>query len=145
MNPCIERLTRFDNIRIIKLIEIIYYTIISFIITLIFTNILEDDNLFPYAFKKYKYSEFSAFELLKDIIIDLSILAIYLYYLKKLLSCVPSLPVLFSKKYISNKKNEVNIGIALGTGIIIYTSLSTIKDKLKELDIKIKKYIDSII
>ena len=51
MGECIDRLIRFDDIRVMKLIEIIYYTIISFIITLIFTNLIEDDNLFPFAFK----------------------------------------------------------------------------------------------
>ena len=58
---------------------------------------------------------------------------VYLYYLKKFLSCIPSLPGFFSKKYVSNKKSEVTIGISLGTGIIIYTALHSIKDKLKEI------------
>ncbi len=144
MGECIDRLIRFDDIRVMKLIEIIYFTIISFIITLIFTNLIEDDNLFPFAFKKYKYSEFSTFELLKDIIIDLSILAIYLYYLKKLLACIPFILNPLVPKYKSNMKNEISTGIILGLWIVIYTALPTIKDKIKELDVKIKKYIDSI-
>ena len=145
MKTCIERLMRFDNIRIMKLIEIIYYTIISFVITLIFTNLLEDDKLFPFAFQQYKYSGSSAFELLKDIIIDLSILAIYIYYLKKLLSCIPFILNPLVPKYKSDMKNEISTGIILGLWIIIYTALPTIKDKIKELDTRVKKYINSIV
>tara|TARA_B100000161_G_C33375431_1_gene335363 strand:+ start:177 stop:620 length:444 start_codon:yes stop_codon:yes gene_type:complete len=144
MGKCFNRLTRVDSIRLIKLLEIIYYALISFLLTLIITNILENDKLISTVFKKYDYSKVSFQELLKDVIIDISILAVYLYYLKKLLSCIPSLLVHLDKDYVSNKKNEVTIGISLGTGIIIYTSLPTVKDKLKELDIKMKKYINQV-
>mgnify|MGYP001250881412 CR=1 FL=1 len=144
MGKCFDRLTRFDSIRAIKLLEIIYYTLISFLITLIITNFLENDEIISIVFKKYDYSKVSFYELLKDITIDISILVIYLYYLKKLLSCIPSLLVYLDKNYVSNKKNEATIGVSLGTGVIIYTSLSTIKDKLKELDIRIKKYINHV-
>ena len=144
MVKCFDRLTRFDIIRGIKLLEIIYYTLISFIITLIITNFFENDKLISIVFKKYDYSKVSFYELLKDITIDISILVIYLYYLKKLLSCIPSLLVYLDKNYVSNKKNEATIGVSLGTGIIIYTSLPTVKDKLKELDIRIKKYINHV-
>lgn len=139
---CIERLTRFDHIRLIKLIEIIYYTIISLLITIVITNILEADNIIPFIFKTYDYSEVSEYELLKDIIIDLSVLAVYLYYLHKFLSCIPSITKLLSNEYISNKKNEVSIGIGLGSGIILYTSLATVKDKLKEFDLRFKQRLD---
>ena len=139
---CIEKITRLDHIRLFKLIEIIYYTLISMMITLIITNILEEDSIVPYVFKTYDYSEVSGYELLKDIIIDLTILVVYIYYLKKCLSCIPSIMIFLpSGEYISNKKNEAYMGVGLGTGIIIYTSLPTIKDKLKELDIRIKKWL----
>jgi len=145
MGACIDRLIRLDGIRIMKLIEMIYYTLISFIITLTFTNLIEDDNLFPFAFKEYKYSEVSAFELCKDIIIDLSILSIYLYYLKKVLSCMPFILNSLFSKYKSNMKNETSTGIILGVGLVLYTALPTIKDKINELDTRVKKYIDSIL
>lgn len=139
---CIEKITRFDHIRLFKLMEIIYYTLISMMITLIITNILEEDSIVPYVFKTYDYSKVSVYELIKDIIIDLIILVVYTYYLKKCLSCIPSIMMLLpSGNYIPNKKNEAYMGVGLGMGIIIYTSLPTVKDKLKELDIRIKKYL----
>lgn len=143
MQSCIRRLIRFDSIRLVKLIEIIYYTLISFIMTLFITNILESDKIISSVFKEYDYEKVGLYELLKDIIIDVSILSIYLYYLRKFLSCIPSLPSYLNKNYISNKKSEVSTGVFLGTGIIIYTSLPSIKNKLKELDKKIKKCINS--
>ena len=45
MGKCFNRLTRVDSIRLIKLLEIIYYALISFLLTLIITNILENDKL----------------------------------------------------------------------------------------------------
>jgi len=133
MNKCFKRLLRFDDIRLIKLLEIYYYTVISFLLTLTFTQILQNDNLVSFVFKTYDYKKAPILELFIDTLIDLFVLVIYIYYLKKLLSCIPSLPGYFSKKYVSNKKSEVNIGIGLGTGIIIYTALPSIKDKLKEI------------
>jgi len=144
MNSCLERFIRFDDIRIMKLIEIIYYTILSLVITIFTSNILESDSLY-FIFKKYDYEKKDTYLLIKDIIIDVAILTIYLYYLKKLLSCIPFILNPLVPKYKSGMKNEITTGIILGSGIILYTSLTTIKEKLKELNIRVKKYVDSII
>ena len=141
MNPCIERLTRFDDIRIMKLTEIIYYTLISLLLTIFTANLLESDSLY-FIFKKYDYEKEDTYLLIKDIIIDVSILTIYIYYLKKILSCVPFVLNPLVPKYKSGMKNEIATGIILGSGIILYTSLTTIKEKLKVLNIRVKKYID---
>ena len=142
---CFERIIRVDDIRLFKLLEIIYYTIISFIITAIFTNLLENKNLVPFVFKHYDYEKTEISYLLKDIIIDLSIIAVYLYYLKKTLGCIPFIFGNLNKKYISSMKGEVMIGIGLGSGFIFYKSLYTIDGKLKVFNDKLKKYIDSFI
>lgn len=140
INNNIESLLRFDEIRLFKLIEISYYTIISFIITLIFSNIVEDDSILSFIFKTYDYEKEESYNLLKDILIDLIFLSIYLYYLKKTLHCIPFIFKSFSSKYKSSKKNEINIGITLGTGIVLYTSLNTIKQKIDVLDKRIKSF-----
>jgi hypothetical protein len=139
MNKNIRSLLRFDNIRLFKLLEIVYYALISFFVTLLVANILEDDNYMPYIFKNYDYEKASIGKLLLDIIIDLSFLCVFLYYLKKLLSCIPFVLAPLNKKYKASMKGEVLVGIGLGTGIILYTSLFTIKDKLKVLDEKLKR------
>ena len=139
MNKNVESLLRFDIIRLFKLLEIVYYALISFFVTLLVANILEDDNYMPYIFKNYDYEKASIGKLLLDIIIDLSFLCVFLYYLKKLLSCIPFVLSRANKAYKSSMKGEVMVGIGLGTGIILYTSLFTVKDKLKVLDEKLKR------
>ena len=54
---CFERIFRLDSIRLFKLFEIVYYTIISFIITLIVGKLVENDNYMPYIFKTYDYEK----------------------------------------------------------------------------------------
>jgi len=142
---CFDRLIRFDSIRLFKLLEIIYYTIISFIITALFANLLENKNLFPFVFKHYDYEKHEIGYLLKDIIVDLSILTIFIYYLTKFLSCIPFIFSSLNKKYKPSMKGEVTVGIVLGSGIILYKSLYTINDKLKSFNIKLKEYIDNLL
>lgn len=144
-NDCFERLIKLDSIRLFKLLEIIYYTIISFGITIIFANLLENKNLFPYIFKHYDYKKSEMSYLLKDIIIDLSILTVFLYYLKKSLACLPFIFGSLNKKYIPSMKGEVTVGIILGTGIILYKSLYTITDKLRAFNDKLKENIDNLL
>ena len=48
-----KRLVRLDDIRLFKLIEISYYTLISFVLTLITANILENDNYIQCILKYY--------------------------------------------------------------------------------------------
>lgn len=145
MRKDIENLLRFDGIRLFKLLEMSYYTIISFAVTLLFANILENDTYMPYVFKTYDFEKASMAELFSDILIDLVVLVIFLYYLKKALSCFPFILSSLNKQYIPSMKGEVAIGIGFGSGIILYTSLKTIKDKLKALDGKIEKQLTSLV
>jgi hypothetical protein len=146
-NKCVERLIRFDSIRIFKLIEIVYYTILSFIITNIFTTIINNDNILPYVFKKYDNDndEESNIVLIKDIFIDLIFLSLFIYYLKKILSCIPFIFAPLNKDYKPSMKGEVYIGIGLGSSLVLYNSLySSIESKLLLFNKRIDKFIDNL-
>lgn len=134
---CFKRIFRSDSIRLFKLFEIIYYTIISFIITLIVGNLVENDNYMPYIFKKYDYEKVDKWTLLKDILIDLAFFSIFLYYLNKTLKCIPFILSSLNKKYIPSMKGEMITGVGIGSGIVLYTSLPTIKDKINAFNSKI--------
>ena len=67
----IESLFRFDSIRLFKLLEISYYSIISFSICLLFGNYLENDKLMPYIFKSYDYDKVSISKIFVDICKDI--------------------------------------------------------------------------
>ena len=136
-----ESLFRLDSIRVFKLFEIVYYTIISFIISLFIGNILEDDKIVPYIFKTYDYEEVSIPKLLIDLLIDIVIFVIILYYIKKALHYIPFIFAPLNKKYKPSLKGEVDRGIQLGSGLILFTALSTIKNKIEALNKKIKKII----
>ena len=141
-NRPIENLLKLDDIRVFKLLEIIYYTIIAFTITLIIGNLLEDDNIMPYIFKTYDYENEQVGMLFLDIVMDLSIFAVILYYLIKLMKCIPFIFAPLNKRYTPSLKGEVITGINLGSGIVIYTSIKTIKDKISNFNSRIKSEID---
>lgn len=144
-NKCVERLIRFDSIRIFKLMEIVYYTILSFVITNIFTTIINNDNILPYVFKTYDNDETSNIMLIKDIFIDLILLVIFTYYLKKLLSCIPFILAPLNKNYKPSFKGEIYIGIGLGSSLVLYNSLySSIESKLLLFNKRIDKFIDNL-
>ena len=146
-SKCIERLLRFDSIRVFKLLEIFYYTIISLIITYIFTTILHSDIILPYVFKTYDNDndKESNTNLIKDIFIDLFVLVIFIYYLKKILSCIPFIIAPLNKYYKPSMKGEVYIGIGLGSSLVLYISLyDSINSKLKVLNKRVNKLIDSL-
>ena len=137
-SSCSERIIRIDSIRFFKLLEIVYYTLISFIITMFVGKLVESDEYMPYIFKKYDYEKASVWELFRDILVDLAALAIFIYYLRKILACVPFIFSSLNKNYKPSMKGEVLTGIGIGSGIILYTSLHTINDKIKALNSKIK-------
>ena len=138
------KILQFDNIRLFKLLEMCYYSIISFLLVIIIANILENDHLFPYFFKTYDYDKETYLSLLKDVLIDLVVLVIIIYYLKKIIRSIPFIFAPLNRKYIPSKKNESTIGTDIGMSIVFFISLKTIKSKLLALDTKFKKYIQNI-
>ena len=141
----IDNLLLLDDIRLFKLIEIVYYSLISFIITVILGNVLENDDYMPYFFVTYDYEKEDIYTLFKDILLDITAIVIILYYVKKILRCIPFIFAPLNKKYKPSMKGEVDVGIVVGMGLVLYTSLITIKDKIKAFDVKIKEKMDNFI
>lgn len=139
-NKCIERLLRFDSIRLFKLIEIFYYTIISFVLTVIFIISIEKS---PINFKIYEKKEESKIDnstLIKDILIDILVLVLFMYYLKKILSCIPFIFASLNNKYKPSMKGEIYIGLGLGSAAPLYSSLYlSVKNKMEIIIERIKK------
>ena len=141
----IESLFRFDSIRLFKLLEIFYYSIISFSICLLFGNYLENDKLMPYIFKSYDYDKVSISKIFVDICKDIFSLIIVSYYTKKLLKVIPFIFASLNKNYIPSKKGEINLGITLGMGLVFYTSLHTLSDKIKNLNKRIQMLMSKLL
>jgi hypothetical protein len=141
-NKCVERLIRFDSIRLFKLFEIFYYTVISFIFTIIFIISVEK---LSFNFKIYgntKKGEVDNITLIKDILIDLLILVLFIYYLKKILSCIPFIFAPLNNKYKPSMKDEIYIGLGLGSAAPLYSSLYlSVKNKMEIIIERIKKHL----
>ena len=134
MNNDFKRLFRFDSIRLFKLLEICYYSIIAFILTLITIGIFEDDSIFPFfLIDNPEEKEYSYINLLSITLFDIAFIVIIIYYLTKILKCIPFLFKYFNKKYKPSFKNEMNTGINIGIGMILYYSLHSLDKKIKKL------------
>ena len=139
-NKCIERLIRFDSIKLLKLIEIFYYTIISFIFTVIFIISIDKSSFNFIVYENKRESEIDNFTLIKDILIDILVLVLFMYYLKKILSCIPFILAPLNNKYKPSMKGEIYIGLGLGSAAPLYSSLYlSVKNKMEIIIKRIKK------
>ena len=139
-NKCIQRLIRFDSIRLFKLIEIFYYTIISFVFTVIFIISIEKSSVIFKIYEKKEESEIDNSTLIKDILIDILVLVLFMYYLKKILSCIPFIFAPLNNKYKPSMKGEIYIGLGLGSAAPLYSSLYlSVKNKMEIIIERIKK------
>lgn len=113
-----ERFFRLDAIRISKLLEIAQYAVISFWFNIVIGGFL--DKLFP------KFNpEKNIYLICLEITVQIFVLAIFLYYSKKLLSIIPFF-LSVSKKYIPNLKNEMSVGMASAPLALLATQANLI-------------------
>lgn len=96
----IERLLRFDSIRISKLLEMIQDGIIIFILSFYLGSLI--DKIFGQTDEKMSNTE-----LIIRIILQLVVNIVVIYYIRKIAEVIPFM-LNISKDYISNKKGEVD-------------------------------------
>ena len=107
-----ERLIRFDTIRISKLLEMIQYAVIVFILAFFIGS--ATDSLFPLPKPEEKISDF---DLYKDIFLQLCLIVISVYYITKIAQVIPFFFSL-SDKYIPSAKDENMKGAGIALAII---------------------------
>lgn len=107
-----ERLIRFDTIRISKLLEMIQYAVIVFILAFLIGS--ATDSLFPLPKPEEKISDF---DLYKDLFLQLCLIVISVYYITKIAQVIPFLFSL-SDKYIPSAKDENMKGAGIALAII---------------------------
>ena len=128
---------RIDKIRISKLLEIGQFTVLSFILGFgagSFLNAHVPQLQFDDDPKQ------STSELLADVLTNVFLISICLYYSHKILDIVRhKVPFLFSldKKYIPCMKNECITGITLGFSLSFLSSMTDFRDKVKKLHVKL--------
>ena len=141
-NNRVSKLFTLDKIRFLKIIEIIQFSFIIFFFVII-SVILIDKFYFKYFSIKIKdYSnENKLFISFIDILKDVIIIIILIFYLRKIALLFPSIPNLIYPKFIPYTTFEYCMHIAL---VLVLTELlPELKlklEKLKELIIDLSKY-----
>jgi len=123
----------FDKIRVLKICELLQFTIVMTIISISFSYIL---NKFIFIEKDKEYYEtLSLFKLIIFTIIDLIIIIVTYYYMKKITYLIPSIGNLFFKEFIPFTTSEYFLHIP---GLYIYLELiDGLKEKVGAISKKI--------
>lgn len=125
----LERLLRFDLVRASKLLEISQYSIVLFFLGFYAGSFI--DNVLP------KYDEkMSDLELFRDLILQLVMISVSAYYIKKITALIPFMFSLTSS-YVPSKKGEAAFGGALAMAIIF---VSVQKNFIKKIGLLHERY-----
>lgn len=108
----VERLLRFDTVRVSKLLEQIQFAVIVFVIAFFVGSMT--DKLFPVP---KDVENISDFDLYKDLFLQLCLIVISAYYITKLAKVIPFFFSL-SDKYIPSSHGENMAGAGLAMAII---------------------------
>ena len=139
-NEQIYKLFRFDKVRIGKIAEIFQYSLISYIIVIITTTILN-----KYIF--YQSKEYIELLDTKKLIIrtfcEVFVIIIVIFYIRKTILLFPSLPAL----YISGFKEQSVMDYVIHTALIFFflEIITNIKFRMEVLHDRLnlnKKFID---
>ena len=109
-NKNMERLVRFDKIRLLKLLEITQYSLLAFFIGLFLGHAL--NSVLPESDNKKTTTR-----IVSEVILNILGIVISVYYIKKSLILFPFL-LSGVKGYVPSKKKESYIGVTIGFGLI---------------------------
>ena len=118
-----ERLTRFDLIRVSKLLEQLQFSAMAFAFGIAVGIPLNDVCSVENDENK------SNAELYFEIVLHFCFIILITYYLKKILMLIPFLFRL-SPKYVPNLKGEAQHGIGLGLGIVFMSTQTNMRSKI---------------
>lgn len=108
----VERLLRFDTVRVSKLLEQIQFAIIVFVIAFFVGSMT--DKLFPI---QANIENITNFTLWKDLFLQLALIVISAYYINKVARIIPFFFSL-SDKYVPSSHGENAVGAGLAMAII---------------------------
>ena len=109
----LNKILSFDKIRIAKIIEIFQYSLIAYILVLIFTTIL---NRIIFVSSEEEIKNMSTIYLLIQTFFELFFIIIIMFYLKKIIILFPSIPSL----YFHGFKEHTTIDYIIHTSLIFF-------------------------
>ena len=125
----VKNVFAFDSIRMFKLMEITQYMILAVIISLVVSSWID-----TWFTPPENIHEKHAHEILLHMLAELLVLGVTLYYIKKVIQMIPfvMIPIVraVGSGYVPNKKNEANVGIAVGVALVFTKTLVNLNTKI---------------
>tara|TARA_B100000900_G_C20050724_1_gene501839 strand:+ start:173 stop:538 length:366 start_codon:yes stop_codon:yes gene_type:complete len=114
-----------DDIRVCKIFELIQYAIVFYILVLIATGVL---NKYYYTDEEISHSNV---ELMFSILLDLVVIILAFFYIRKIALLVPSIPNLLYPKFKDHTTLDYSVDIALV--VLLIELLPKFKSKVENL------------
>ena len=124
-----------NEIRLLRLEEVIQYTILYTIITIVISPLI--DQIFP-ELDKTK----SKATIMVEIVIQLIFISIVIFYIKKIVKIIPPLGLLVNSNYKTGTTSEYNGGIVMG--LILVHSQEKLPQKILYLIDKVGEHYRDI-
>tara|TARA_Y100000590_G_C15635058_1_gene982631 strand:- start:760 stop:1191 length:432 start_codon:yes stop_codon:yes gene_type:complete len=122
----LKSLLRFDIIRILKLLEIAQYTILAALSAIILGPLI---NLILPA----QNATDSSLKIILYIIVELGVIGVFTYYIRKLVLLIPFLFSSLNKKYIANRRGSALLAIGVGLGIVFNRTQINLLERIDNL------------
>jgi len=132
-NDRLRHLTKFDKIRLGKILEIFQYSFITFIIVLIITRIF---NKYIFTETQEDVENYSTSQLILWTFIELFIIIIMFFYIRKIVLLFPSIPALYISGFTEHTVMDYVIHIALV--YVVMELIPTVRFKIEALKQKVK-------
>ncbi len=124
-NKRLKQLFSMDDIRVCKIFELIQYAIVFYILVLIATGVL---NKYYYTDEEISHSNV---ELMFSILLDLVVIILAFFYIRKIALLVPSIPNLLYPKFKDHTTLDYSVDIALV--VLLIELLPKFKSKVENL------------
>lgn len=108
-----NKLISMDKVRIAKILEMFQYSIIAYILVVIFTTIL---NKTIFSKSRDEIKSYSTLQLLANTFFELFLIIIIMYYIQKIILLFPSLPAIF----IPGFKEHTTLSYVIHTALIYF-------------------------
>ena len=123
-NNRLKKLISIDNIRLFKIFELIQYTVILYLLVIIVSYFLDNYII------SYDKNE-NIWMLLLSSLIDMIIIIVAIFYLRKIALLVPSIPHLLYPKFKGNTTFDYSFQIAIG--VVFIEFLPPFINKIKRI------------
>ena len=125
-NKRLQQLVSFDKIRMLKLLEILQYSIIVLTLSIIFSII------YRYAFSFFDFTSDNFLLLVSSLIIQTSIIIVCLFYIRKIALLIPSISHIIYSKFISYTTFEMYT-LHIGAFVVFLELIPMYKNNLHQL------------